>query len=99
MVEVRKEELKKLKSQVLNLRAQVRNFQIARNVAAAKAAFNDTEKLIILEGVLLQVLDTRDQAPVTRIILSKFNDDEFWNKHKHDSIEKIIAALKKSIIN
>ena len=99
LVQIREEELKKLKNKVLNYRQVIRTHEKNKQAAKAKEAFNDTERLIILEGVLLQVLDTRDQAPVTRIILSKFNDDEFWNKHKHDSIEKIIQALKKSVMN
>jgi len=96
-IEIREEEISKLKNKMANLRAQVRNFQQAQKTAASKAAFSDTEKLIILEGVLLQVVGTEAQEPITRIILAKFSDDAFWDKHKHDNIEKILIALAKSM--
>jgi len=96
-IEIREEELTKLKNQNINLRAQVRNFKQSQKTAASKAAFSDTEKLIILEGVLLQVVGTEAQEPITRIILAKFSDDAFWDKHKHDNIEKILIALAKSM--
>lgn len=98
LVQIKAEELKRLKQQVLNYRQTIRNHDKTKKVAEAKESFNDTEKLIIVEGVLLQVLDTRDQSIVTRIVFSKLSDDVFWSKHKHDSIEKIIEALKKSVI-
>ena len=53
----------------------------------------------MVEGVLLQVLNTPDQVIVTRIVFAKLYDDAFWSKHRHDSIEKIIQALKKSVMN
>ena len=99
MVQIREEELSKLKNKLNNCKQQERTRAKAAQAAQAKAAFNDTEKLIMVEGVLLQVLNTPDQVIVTRIVFAKLYDDAFWNKHKHDSIEKIIQALKKSVMN
>ena len=98
LVQIREEELKKLKNKLSNYRQVIRNHDKAKKVAQAKAAFSDTEKLIILEGVLLVIVGTEAQEPITRIILAKFSDDAFWDKHKHDYIEKILIALAKSMI-
>ena len=97
LVQIKAEELKRLKQQVLNYRQTIRNHDKTKKVAEAKAAFSDTEKLIILEGVLLVIVGTEAQEPITRIILAKFSDDAFWDKHKHDNIEKILIALAKSM--
>lgn len=99
MVQIREEELSKLKNKLNNYKQQERTRAKAVQAAQAKAAFNDTEKLIMVEGVLLQVLNTPDQVIVTRIVFAKLYDDAFWSKHKHDSIEKIIQALKKTVMN
>jgi len=99
MVQIREEDLKKLKNQNMNFRQVIRTFNKKKEAAQAKAAFNDTERLIMVEGVLLQVLNTADQVIVTRIVFAKLYDDDFWIKHKHDSIENIIAALKTSVMN
>ena len=99
LVQIREEELNKLKNQNMNYRQVIRTFNKKKEAAQSKAAFNDTEKLIMVEGVLLQVLNTPDQVIVTRIVFANLHDDDFWNKHKHDSIEKIIQALKKSVMN
>ncbi len=96
-IEAREEEISKMKNQITNLRQQVRNFAQAQKVAESKKAFSDSERLIILEGVLLAVVGTEAQEPITRIILAKFSDDAFWDKHKHDNIEKILIALAKSM--
>jgi len=99
MNQIREEDLKKLKNKLNNYRQQERTRAKKLEAAKEKAAFNDTDKLIMVEGVLLQVLNKPDLALITQIVFSKLQDDEFWNKHKHDSIEKIIQALKKSVMN
>ena len=97
LVQIREEELKKLKNKLSNYRQVIRNHENNKKTSQAKAAFSDTEKLIILEGVLLVIVGTEAQEPITRIILAKFSDDAFWDKHKHDNIEKILIALAKSM--
>lgn len=88
-------EIAKLKSQILNLTSQVRNFKLAEKTAESKSAFSDTDRLIILEGVLLAVVGTEALEPITKKVLASFSDDIFWQKHKHDNIEKILIALAK----
>ena len=97
LVQIREEELKKLKNKLSNYRQVIRNHENNKKTSQSKAAFSDTEKLIILEGVLLVIVGTEAQEPITRIILAKFSDDDFWDKHKHDNIEKILIALAKSM--
>ena len=48
LVQIREEELTKLKNKVLNYRQVIRTHEKNKQAAQAKAAFNDTEKLIIL---------------------------------------------------
>lgn len=98
-IEAREEEITKLKNKILNLNAQVRNFKQAQKTAESKTAFSDSDRLIILEGVLLAVVGTVAQEPMIRVLLARFSDDEFWKEHKHSSIEKILFALAKIGIN
>jgi len=58
LVQAREEEISKLKNKMANLRAQVRNFQQSQKTAEYKADFSDTDKLMILESVLLSVVGT-----------------------------------------
>ena len=65
LVQIKAEELKRLKQQVLNYRQTIRNHDKTKKVAEAKESFNDTEKLIIVEGVMHQVSETREKNIVT----------------------------------
>ena len=89
------EEITKLKNKVVNLKQQVRNFQQSQKTAENKAAFSDADKLIILESALLSVVGTPLLEFITRKVIASFSDDEFWKKHKLESIEKILIALAK----
>lgn len=99
MIEIREEELTKLKNKVTNLRQQVRTFNKSQVAAKEKAEFSDTDKLIILEAVLLQVIGTEAMEPMTKRVLASFSDNDFWRKHRHDNIEKILIALAKKAMN
>ena len=61
LVQIREEELKKLKNKVRNYRQVIRTHEKNKQAAQAKAAFNDTEKLIILEACFCKCL-----TPATR---------------------------------
>ncbi len=88
-------ELAKFKAKNINLNATIRNFKQAQKVAESKSCFSDTDKLIMLEGVLLAVVGSEALEPITKIVLSSFSDDAFWKKHKYSSIESILTALAK----
>jgi len=95
LVQVRQEEITKRDNKIKNLNHQIRNIRLLKEAAQAKAVFSDADKLIILEGVLLAVAGTEALEPITRKVLASFSDDEFWKKHRHESIEKILIALAK----
>ncbi len=99
MIEIREEELTKLKNKVINLRQQVRTFNKSQIAAKEKAEFSDTDKLIMLEGVLLQVIGTEAMEPIIKRVLASFSDNDFWRKHRNDNIEKILIALAKKAMN
>lgn len=93
LVQIKADELKRLKQQVLNYRQTIRNHDKTKKVAQAKELYSDADKLITLEGILLSVVGTQALEPITRKVLASFSDDEFWKKHRHESIEKILTAL------
>jgi len=95
IVEIREEDLTKLKNKVTNLRQQVRNFNKSQEAAKEKAEFSDTDKLIMLEAVLFQLCGTDALESMVRKILQNFNDNSFWKKHRHENIEKILIHLAK----
>jgi len=99
LVQAREEEISKLKNKMANLRAQVRNFQQAQKIAEYKADFSDTDKLMILESVLLSVVGTEALEPITRRVLASFSNDEFWKENKNKETDKILLALAINKIN
>jgi hypothetical protein len=94
-VEVREEEITKLKNKIINLKQQVRNFQQSQKAAENKAAFSDADKLMILESVLLSIVGTEALEFITRKLIASFADNDFWKDHKHKDTDKILLALAK----
>ena len=92
-IEIKEEELTKLKNKVTNPRQQVRTFNKSQIAAKEKAEFSDTDKL------LLQVSGTEAMEPITKRVLASFSDNDFWRKHRHDNIENILIALAKKAMN
>ena len=99
LVQIREEELTKLKKKVTNLRQQVRTFNKSQVAEKEKAEFSDTDKLIMLESVLFQLCGTDALEPMVRKILQNFNDNAFWRKHRHENIEEILIYLAKIGMN
>lgn len=93
LIQVRQEEITKRDNKIKNLNHKIRNIRLLQQAAQAKTVFSDADKLMILEGVLLAVAGTEALEPITRKVLASFSDNDFWKKHRLESIDKILIAL------
>lgn len=93
------EEIALLRKEIEVLGGKVRYYERVIKPEDSKMKFGATEKLMIIEGVLSSVVGTEIHDHITRMILMKINDDDFWRKLQHSNIKRIIGALSQLGLN